>query len=105
MRSRRSYSTAAAVAAVVTLVAGCGVSNPSASTAASARPVTSTTTSTVVAAQTARPSVESSLPAIAERLTGVPPQLGSWVLVGRTEVPGPYSDQGIATVSQMPGRT
>lgn len=42
----------------------------------------------------------SSLPVLGVQTAGVPAGLGSWRLVARTEVPGPFSDQGLATVSR-----
>lgn len=48
----------------------------------------------------------SSLPVLTDaNLAGIPPSLGSWVLTGRTEVAGPYADQGVATVDRPGGRT
>jgi hypothetical protein len=49
--------------------------------------------------------VVSSLPVLHGQVTGVPATLGPWILVGRTYVPGPFSDQGLATVREADDQT
>ena len=51
------------------------------------------------------PVVGSTLPILGTQLTGLPATLGSWTLIDRTEVPGAFSDQGLATVSKPAGGT
>lgn len=77
------------------LVAACAPSSVSDQPAAAPSPPTTTP-----------PPVYSSLPVLTtSQPAGIPTGLGRWRLAGRTEVPGPYSDQGLATVSRPGGRT
>ncbi len=104
MGRRCSVAASATLAAVVMLAAGCSASGRSLATGRPAgRVVAGAPPTTFPGVRTPRPSIESTLPVLDEPLAGVPRALGSWTLVGRTAVPGPYSDQGLATVSRIPG--
>lgn len=102
------------VVLVSAVLAGCGGGGRPAQpqvTTNTTRPVASTgagTTRSVPPTGAGTPplAVASTLPVITDAgVTGVATRLGSWSLVGRTEVPGPFSDEGLATVTGPGGRT